>query len=728
MDPSSNNEFSERDAPGVLERLPLPSSNPPILVGFKIRPSATESGTNSTEQETESLSTAAAAEISTWLPQEYCDQSKAEHHGESRDALIKDPRPPVKAFLYRSRLARMTGLENPDSDDSQNWGTGLIQVRDTARVLAESIEDTMKFLFAPDSHSPVVLQDYWENASRIFWTVQCSMGSDESDIRISLKRATGEDGEPEGPWMVDRSELEAVLGLWTWSLKKQTKFMERWEAKGSEEVDRTQVKQVNERIVSTTTSADYAPHEIFDVDMWRSRGSVKMLLRTLATSSNVPAAVSQNALWWKDRGELVTSVERAPPTNYQTRLFGWHNVTPTNGPTGLLVLPSNPSVLLNCAQDLYSTFLTAMLLAVKSLGGYSKVMQYKGGFTASNDNVDKLQNILITRGLCNDVEAFSCIIPVLRKQGKLEVPDHITSEIGDRTRNHCQKKEWAMVDILIDWKIRHSTARMRPTAKPQDPRMHLEATNDLRLCIIEACEIFHEASVKVDPRSKRFGLDGIINLLQPRSPLHFDTTEIHGMPLVWLEHSWVWMSNRNRVCEEGRTLLETIMAYGQAVLWASGPNDDPLSEAKRLEQFLQRKHDGDSPSELPEACAEDIPKAAGEEFDLASVLHHLKVCPKSDINMKSLFYSSIKNGWVMVSQTLAKLGADINDGYDVLSPSPLMVATRHGDINTVRTLLKEGAINLSWTRGDWRIQTAFHTAASQGCVIILEDLVRRVAK
>lgn len=40
-----------------------------------------------------------------------------------------------------------------------------------------------------------------------------------STIPMSLRRAIGFLGKPDGPWKADISELEAVLGLWLWSLK-----------------------------------------------------------------------------------------------------------------------------------------------------------------------------------------------------------------------------------------------------------------------------------------------------------------------------------------------------------------------------------------------------------------------------------------------------------------------------------------------------------------------------
>ncbi|OJD26124.1 hypothetical protein ACJ73_02495 [Blastomyces percursus] len=151
-----------------------------------------------------------------------------------RAALIGDqqnigyPTRFAKTLLYRARLARL----------ASNWEDRLLAVRNIARSLVRAIEDTVKVLFTTD----VVFEHRWHESFSLLWAVPCSPDhtrptvdfklesspwasvierrENDRNIYLSLRRKIDVDGNSEGRWRVDEAELEAVLGIWLWSLRQ----------------------------------------------------------------------------------------------------------------------------------------------------------------------------------------------------------------------------------------------------------------------------------------------------------------------------------------------------------------------------------------------------------------------------------------------------------------------------------------------------------------------------
>ncbi|GAP88662.1 putative ankyrin repeat domain-containing protein 28 [Rosellinia necatrix] len=336
-------------------------------------------------------------------------------HGIGIDGKIA-PRlnPAVEAVLYRIRLARMTGVGAPESGLSSHWGGRFVAVRDTALALAHAIEDTMQILSSSDSSQPVKLRDEWESACHIFWRVGCSvldpLAQDRQDdsIYMSLQRDLDWRKEPVGPWKCDRSELEAVLGLWLWSLKSDQG------GAGPE----TAAEDIF-RIVSTTcVDADVEPHDLFrgldyifswHPDLYRTTRPRKIRV----WGENNSCMTAQNAVW-RDDGDCLASVPGGPGTRRNARIFGWYNMRvgrvgrADSGERWVPLAKSNCSLMQNCAQEIYVMFLTAILQAVEDIGDHA---------------VDRIRNALVTRGLCDEDDSFTCVISVLYNAGLLPTPN-----------------------------------------------------------------------------------------------------------------------------------------------------------------------------------------------------------------------------------------------------------------------------------------------------------------
>lgn len=160
------------------------------------------------------------------------------------------PKAPVsvaqKIVAYRTRLARMMGrryageqdpknkkepfkLDGPeeplldnmrywDASYFHNWDADCSDLYDTSRRLAAAIGEMAKIIFSPD----VELCGLWKYALCFRWPISCivwnaSKKEAENDIvYLTLRR-----NRVWADWIVDPSEIEALLGLWIWSLKEE---------------------------------------------------------------------------------------------------------------------------------------------------------------------------------------------------------------------------------------------------------------------------------------------------------------------------------------------------------------------------------------------------------------------------------------------------------------------------------------------------------------------------
>ncbi|RSL49682.1 hypothetical protein CEP54_012306 [Fusarium duplospermum] len=363
----------------------------------------------------------------------------------------------AKAFFFRSRLSRMTGLHGSGSEHNSNWGAKFVPVREVAMILTQAIEDTMMILWASHRQHPVQLHDSWEKNFVAYWSVSCSMGSDflKSRLQMSLRRSVDSHGIPDGPWKADASEIEAVLSLWLWSMGEPVKSHDK------EDPDIKAVEPRINRILSFHSHAEDRDDD-FDGDMqlslWYKRATTGLKLLKLRNHHLVDLPRLQHAVWWRDGDQFITNDDGPPAaSNDWRRFFGWSNVK--KGPMkGLSVahqtMPSNSSLLLNYAHELYNTFLTRITQVVKDLGGNSQATQHGGFISASNETVDEVQTALVAGGLCAADEAFACTIPTLIAQGLLQPPEEMIAMVGKLGDNHHQQKRWSKYADLSNWRLR----------------------------------------------------------------------------------------------------------------------------------------------------------------------------------------------------------------------------------------------------------------------------------
>ncbi|KAK1236946.1 hypothetical protein MKX08_007894 [Trichoderma sp. CBMAI-0020] len=715
----------------ILERLSFEYGPSTVLAGFRFQPRGYFPVFSM------SITNHVYHKVFEWMSGEYCSECKVQCVCKETPCK-RDPNAVVKAFFYRARLARMTGIEEPKSTLSSYWGEEFVNVRSTSLVLSEAIEETMRILFSSEGKSPVVLHKEWEDAFSIFWAVQSSLmdpstdSHKESIIHMSLKRSINVYGVPEGPWRVSRSEIEAVLGLWMWSLKETR---ERDDV--LEDVDEKKPLQRIGRILSIHENDTDMYDEMVELDDWREGGGVKIQETQLKVqyagifsasetssepeSNNIEHPLRdtmkrpdvQNAVWGGRRA-FVTTAEGPPPDSYeQRRFFGWHGVdqTPPYNELRILFLDSPNSLLGNCALELYSLFLSAVMHAVKDIGGETHLEEHRDKPTVRNQTIQSIQNTLIRGGLCNAGDAFACIIPILQRHDKLQVPNEIISKAIKLAHMHLQQGNRSQFEDLMAWASQRSNMSLVSARSQQDPAKRLSVTNEFRLSFIEICEAYRQTILRDDKPSMRAGLQGIFRLLKAYST---DET-IKKIPLI--RHDVGNVPNTQAQTGQPFSLADTLICYGEAALWRIRDKQLPVY----MEEYYMKQLEKHTSSKKVASS----PEQALERSDLGSLLYFLQSSDLQEpIQLTKTMVAASEKGWFMVTKNLVEHGASI-DQEDDEGRTALSYAAELGDINTASTLMDLGASLRNRKNDDRHWKLAIHFAAKQGHSTIIRHMLTK---
>lgn len=303
---------------------------------------------------------------------------------------------PLTEQLIRTRtqLARLT------TSSSQNLGVDWkgMPIRQMADSLAETIESTMDLM----SSWGVDLGKTFEFRLG-FRCKEASPGSvtqAPGTYLVGLMRC----GDALR-WKVDVSELEAILGLWTWSLYKSN----------------------NIRRNST-------------------------LCRLIGLNIE-EARREETFLYFHKWIFRQTEARLLPPTVYgdSPRLFGFEPKGVYFGWRVLSVRTENKLEAM-VAQDIYIQFLKEVFLNLHDLGGdVDLVPGLQSSFLASSTRIDGLIRCFEKSNLGSREDALLCIVPVLRHRGLLPDLAADSAKVRARREQLIEQGDWKGAFALLRW-------------------------------------------------------------------------------------------------------------------------------------------------------------------------------------------------------------------------------------------------------------------------------------
>ncbi|EEH03304.1 ankyrin repeat domain-containing protein [Histoplasma capsulatum G186AR] len=567
---------------------------------------------------------------------------------ESRKLFDENWVPQTSSSVYQLEKTPMIGK-------NATFEIMLVAVRSIARSLARAIEDTAKILFTTD----VVFEHGWNEAFTLLWAVQCSpdnarpdidfkiesspwssvIGTRENDrnIYLSLRRKIDLDGNSEGKWRADEYELEAVLGIWLWSLK--------------EAGINGPLQAPLRRIISAKSNPRYNANVILDFELWRAGGGFNI-------------------------------IETRQPTlnSNDLRLFGWQNVSADVLEVGdftMLEVPAlTKSLPIMCAQEIYSLFFASMARIIRSIGGKTTVRDAKR-FGLTNTNICRIHDAFVNSGLGPVEDAFTCIIPALRLEGKLPLGIEILSAARKAAESHVRDGKWVEAEQLLLWALPHTLQPETSSSSEEHEIRQTELLNHRRLLALALCECYRQAAFR--DAKLYFAANGILKILN--DPI-FETQR--HVPLA----------------TEGDcrlTLVGAVRCYGHVVLRYLQDLDDE-GTVKELEAELRNSEGFDSSqsdsvrTDLRGSLEISLSRII-DSGDLSSTLYYLELSPMmTDAKEhRSALISAVRQGWYVIVKNLVERGAAF-ERRDRLNRTAISYSAKNGDFITFDYLLEKGAI------------------------------------
>ncbi|KAJ5692535.1 hypothetical protein N7462_001958 [Penicillium macrosclerotiorum] len=320
-------------------------------------------------------------------PDTSADDSSATTTQQPEDPLVS------KVIQRRARLAEMTH----SSDDNLHLGWDNIAAREQAQRLAKTIEATM------DSMS-----SWGQDFGKLFQfnlTFECKLSppksttSTQGTFPINLRRC----GDALR-WQVNANELEAIIGLWTWSL--------------------------------------YKPEENWQKPLYRMIG-----LDHAEAGKEETYLCFRKWIFRQTKAKLfATSMIDA-----RHQLFGFESDEYSNDKDILAVRTEN-NLETMVAQDIYIHFLDQAMSDLEELGGDVDVVSgLQNSWLAQNNRVNEMVQHFEDCDFGSREDALLCIIPVLKKHNILPPLAADSRNVKKRTENFIEKRDWESAFSLIRW-------------------------------------------------------------------------------------------------------------------------------------------------------------------------------------------------------------------------------------------------------------------------------------
>lgn len=416
----------------------------------------------------------------------------ADKHTVAKSSMTDHATPnPSLVFGTRVRLANLTG-NNPMStcqlspDGCQSWDPELVRSRHKAGQVAQAISDAAAILFS---------------GAKPYSSLQLRIGISKMEadtkthqiVTVDLKSPSE---STSARWSVDTAAIEALLGLWLWSINEPTshrpespRFIGHNEGHGPLN---------SARIVSTGDGEEHWGRRTYiEGELALLLGFDAPKLQTAKACIGLGSEYGLVAMWPATETAAVEEIwQKAMPSGSDLhqgkRFFGWQRADSSlrepymeNRAYNIQYVVTDASVLDICAQEIYTALITSMASSPKcsrlsfSLSGRGATRQLV------NDTFATLRTAFVEKELGTTADAVLCLLSAFRENVQIcPTPDNVT-------------------DIVLDCLERNDYQQMQPVLRWACLSFVEE---DLRRVIRATAELYRR-SMKNYPN---FGIEGIL--------------------------------------------------------------------------------------------------------------------------------------------------------------------------------------------------------------------------
>ncbi|KAL4948624.1 hypothetical protein BDW69DRAFT_176101 [Aspergillus filifer] len=292
----------------------------------------------------------------------------------------------------RTRLAELTSCGR---HPSMNWDD--LPIRKVARNLARTIEATMEVV------------SRWKELPSSTCSFELTFACHPTDDKtcgsletypIQLKRS-----DDTFQWVVNVNELEAFLGLWTFSLLKSD------------------------------------PN-------WLQRGLGRAVGLTKREAGSESADLYFHKWIFRQREAMMVSSEMI---SFPNQTFGYYSDDHLDTKE-ILVVKTENSLEVMAAQDIYIQFLMGISTDLDSIeGGVDILPVSQTGLLAQSDRIDELVSCFENGRMGSREDALLCIVPVLRHQNILPELTADSSGVRQRIDRFVSDGSWDKAFSTLEW-------------------------------------------------------------------------------------------------------------------------------------------------------------------------------------------------------------------------------------------------------------------------------------
>ncbi|BCR93984.1 ankyrin repeat domain-containing protein [Aspergillus luchuensis] len=571
-------------------------------------------------------------------PQRSRAQSTTSSAAASAQTPSQKPGLGTKLITTRAQLARLTS--NPDKESSLAWD-GL-PIRERAQKLADTIERTMNLLSG------------WNNLTEdtvSFDLILTCQSLNKGGFNPALETYTIKLYRSEDTllWKVDETELEAVLGLWTWSLLKSNS---KWLQTGLD------------RAVGLTKSEAMAEETDLYFHKWIYRHTEARMVSSKTVS-------------------------------FGSELFGLYS-DKNPGSKEILVVKTQNNLETMAAQDIYIHFLRSVLQDFETIGGDVDVRPgSQNSYISYSSRLDELVACFESGELGSREDALLCVVPVLKARKLLPELAADSHRVRALIERHISNDNWVEAFSIARWLCERSYGE------------------EFERSVYELGYLCQRAITHNEDTVRREGLDIVISLLQddPRWTLSngirsfrpTDWMKSQHQEARWIKFSrqlgWiVWHIANNKVDRHPiKMRLESLGNYENLDLQGVVSHDDQEKRKCAEETILGWLTHGmdivferQVPGEEDQSCLE---WALQNEQD---ALWHWLLHKWTEVGQlygamtQKAFVFAARCGSDLAIQALMRHGAEINnqeyEGY-----TALLETVGNQEVDAAKKLLANGA-------------------------------------
>lgn len=622
------------------------------------------------------------------------------------------PSPHVDAYqitcedllCLRSRLANLTGHSSfgETTDGERQWKNDFVKVRSKAKQISSAIcQAAAELRPKPDAKQDILL--------RVIATMSVHDEKQAADsnhcnqtIGITLKPPPE---ETRVGWQVDSARVEAILGLWMWSMISDGREVK--------DVPVGNLKIPIEGIVSAGTDRQTDRQQ--EMDFWLGPQSV-MFKETACEIRR--RSYGLMSLWedkklekeYKDAQQVQGRDDPKDGTSdLKVRLCGWNPVYEAQADRAEAVeattpetqkkksndaedgssfncriqtFPASGSLLESCARELFVALAASLTKIVEIAAPSFDATEGGGEVLLRSETVTTLTRAFTENGLGTRADALLSIIPTLRVHLGFPAEDILLSACITKAEAYRRQKEWTRAERLLKWICtRHSSPdNTRSTGSTASGGLLLEKAMG---AIGELYRwSFKEKRSAANMKKNTFGMDGI-----------------------------AWMAKS--IESSDPTIARIVRSY---------------EYVKTMMKNGSTLGDKDIASKLINALEEGKDRDGTDSDTRCKTLYYL--CVIKDCRARAMqpaLRLATRNGWTEVALSVMEMGGNVHD-TDMDGLTPLHWAAVNGDEAVARELLNNGALyDKESNRHHEEGRVPLHYAAMNGHKAVLGLLLKNGA-